>query len=143
MGDATVDWYSKVSSVAFATPLIGEAHADFSSGASEIYATGNATCHFLDLSYLYEEAGMSFPIPFELQMDNTTAEAFSKGTVKRSKLKHIDCRQEWVKTLRNKSVMYAVHVNTNDNLADLFTKILSAPKFVELRDQMMYDPHTR
>ena len=48
-----------------------------------------------------------------------------------------------MKTLRNKSVMYAVHVNTNDNLADLFTKILSAPKFVELRDQMMYDPHAR
>ena len=72
VGDAAVDWYSKVSSVAFATPLVGEAHADFSSGASEIYATGNATCHFLDLSYLYEEAGMSFPIPFELQMDNTT-----------------------------------------------------------------------
>ena len=76
-------------------------------------------------------------------MDNTTAEAFSKGTVKRSKLKHIDCRQEWVKTLRDKNVMYAVHVNTNGNLADLFTKILSAPKFMELRDQMMYDSHAR
>ena len=84
---------------------------------------------------------MSFPIPFELQMDNTTAEAFSKGTVKRSKLKHIDCPQEWVKTLHDKNVMVAVHVNTNDNLADLFTKILSASKLVERREQMMYDPH--
>ena len=50
-----VYWKSSVSTMCFANEDIGEAHADFSSGASEIYATGNATCHFLDLSYLYEQ----------------------------------------------------------------------------------------
>ena len=80
---------------------------------------------------------MPFPIPFELGMDNTTAEAFCNDTVKRSKLKHIDCRQEWVKLLRNKNVMKAKHVDTNLNLADLFTKILPARQFQYLRDQMM------
>ena len=40
---APVYWQSKASSVAFATPLIGEAHADISSGAVEIFAAGNAT----------------------------------------------------------------------------------------------------
>ena len=125
------------SSIGFATPLLGEAHADVSSGAVEIYGTANATYAFLDLSYLYEECGMPFPIPFELGMDNTTAEAFCNDTVKRSKLKHIDCRQEWVKLLRNKNVMKAKHVDTNLNLADLFTKILPARQFQCLRDQMM------
>jgi hypothetical protein len=104
-GEAAIDWHSKVSSVAFATSRIGEAHPDFSSGAVEIYGTANATHSILDLSYLYEESGMEFPFPFELLMDNTTAEAFCKGTVKRSKLKYIDCRQEWVRTLRDKKVM--------------------------------------
>ena len=40
---APVLYGSKVSSVAFAHPDIGEAHADASSGGNEIYAAGNAT----------------------------------------------------------------------------------------------------
>ena len=139
--DAAVDWTSKVSSIAFATPLVGESHAEMSSGGNEIYAAGNATYGILDLCYLYEECGMKFPIPFVLQMDNATAEAFCNGTVKRSKLRHIDCRQEWVKTLRNKDVMRPKHVNTKENLADMFTKILDAKDFISLRNMMMYDPH--
>ena len=128
---------SKASSVTFATPLIGEAHADVSSGGVETYATGNATYEILDISYLAEEAGMKFPFPFLLQMDNTTAEAFCNETVKRSKLKHIDCRQEWVKLIRDKSIMVPIHVDTKLNLADLFTKILDSNTFVFLRDKMM------
>ena len=37
-GGAPVYWASKVSSVAFAHPDIGEAHVDVSSGAAEVYA---------------------------------------------------------------------------------------------------------
>jgi len=70
-------------------------------------------------------------------MDNTTAEAFCNQTVKRSKLKHIDCRQEWVKCIRDKNIMIAKHVDTKENLADLFTKILDSKTFILLRDQMM------
>ena len=55
----------------------------------------------------------------------------------KSKLKHIDVRQEWVKALHNKNILYPVHVDTNNNLADLFTKILSKVDFQRLRDSMM------
>lgn len=72
-------WGSKVSSVAFAHPLIGEfeAHADVSVGATEVYAAANATIEFLHLSYTSDEMGLDFPRPLMLQMDNTTAEAFA------------------------------------------------------------------
>ena len=53
-----------------------------------------------------------------------TARIFANATAQRSKLKHIDCHQEWVKTLRNKNVCNTVHIPTKDNLADIFTKIL-------------------
>ena len=134
---SAVDWMSKASSVGFALPLIGEAHAEVSTGGVEIYATANATYEILDMSYLIEEQGRKFPFPFELMMDNTTAEAFCNQTVKRSKLKHIDCRQEWVKCIRDKNIMIAKHVDTKENLADLFTKILDSKTFILLRDQMM------
>ena len=66
LNDAPVDWASKVSSVAFAHPDIGEAHADISSGAAEIYAAANATYNILALSYSTDEMGISFPDPVDL-----------------------------------------------------------------------------
>ena len=61
---------SKESSMAFATPRIGEAHADISSAGVEIYSVGNATMTIMGLSYVVEEEmGMIFPFPFTLEMD--------------------------------------------------------------------------
>ena len=61
VNNAPVMCASKASSVAFATPLIGEAHADMSSAAVEIFAVGNATLDIMGLSYVVEEMGMTFP----------------------------------------------------------------------------------
>ena len=134
---AAVFWASKVSSVAFAHPDIGEAHADTSSGAAEVYGAANATYDILHLSYVVDEMGLLFPKPIKLEMDNTTAEAFVKHSAFKSKLKHIDARQEWVRVLRDKDILYAEHVDTNDNVADLMTKILPVGKFADLRSKIM------
>ena len=135
-----VSWSSKVSSVAFAHPDIGEAHADMSSAAAEIYAASNACCDFLHVSYVADEMNLKFPSPFILEVDNQAAEIFINDSAFKSKLKHIDCRQEWVKTLRDKTIMKPTHIPTKDNLADLFTKILNRETFTRLRDQIMH-PH--
>jgi len=134
---APVMWGSKASSVCFAHPDLMEAHADSSSGAAEIYAAGNASQEILHLSYVAEEMGLDFPRPAVLQMDNTTAEAFTNDSASRSKLKHIDVRQEWVRCLRDKDIIKPQHVDTKINIADLFTKILSTADFVRLRDLIM------
>jgi hypothetical protein len=91
----------------------------------------------LQLSYIAEEIGMSFPKPAILEMDSAAAEAFTNDTVIRTKLKHIDQRQEWVRVLRDKDLIVPKHVPTHDNLADFFTKILTEDTFVRQRDQMM------
>ena len=135
-----VYWSSKITSVAFATPLIGEEHADTSSGAAEVYCAGNATQDILHLSYVAEEMNIPFPRPFVLQMDNTAAECFANNTCFKSKLKHIDNRQEWVKILRDRDICTPMHVPTNDNLADILTKILPFATFERLRDRLLYDP---
>ena len=134
---APVIWSSKASSVAFASPNIGEAHADMSSGAAEVYALGNAVMDTLAFSYAVEEMGLEFELPFIMEVDNEAARIFAQGTGGRTKMKHIDCRQEWVKTLRDKNVIKCVHLDTKYNLADLFTKILPGQRFIELRDQCL------
>ena len=134
-----VCWGSKTSSVAFAHADIGEAHADISSGAAEVYGTANATFEFLNLQYVVEEMGMKFPKPFKLHIDNEAAKVFVEGTAFKTKLKHIDCRQFWVQTLRDKNICKPIKVASADNLADLFTKILPPTTFERLRNMIMYD----
>ena len=134
---ATVMWTSKVSSVAFAHPDIGESHSDMSSAAAEIYGAANATMDILHLSYIADELGIEFPKPIRLQIDNTAAKAFCDNSVYKTNLKHIDCRQHWVRTLRDKNILHPVYVPTKENIADLFTKILPRLTFQYLRDKIM------
>ena len=137
-GMAPVAWGSKVSSVCFAHPDIGEAHADMSSGAAEVYAAGNATFDMIHLSYVVDEMGnIPFDMPMCLEMDNTTAECFANESAFKSKLKHIDCRQQWVRVLRDKDIIVPKHVHTKSNLADLFTKVLASSDFYPLATQLL------
>ena len=103
LNGAPVKWVSKATSVTFASPKIGEAHADMSSATAEIYAAGNGTLDIMALSYVVEEIGMEFPWPFKLEMDNDACRIFCLASAQKTKLKHIDCRQEWVRTLRDRS----------------------------------------
>ena len=73
-------------------------------------------------------------------MDNAAAQCFAEGSCFKSKLKHIDCRQEWVKILRDRDICIPVHVDTRDNLADIFTKILPVQVFERFRNRLMFNP---
>ena len=88
--------------------------------------------------YVVEEMGLPFPTPFVLEMDNAAAKIFCEGNAKRTKLKHIDTRQEWVLTLRDRGIMIPSYVDTDLNLADIFTKILPGPRFEQLRAMCMF-----
>ena len=118
-------------------PDIEDLHPDVSSGAAEIYAASVALNEILHLSYIVDEMGSPMGKPIVIRIDNTAAIAFANGRVRRSKLKHIDVRQEWVQALRDHSVVKTEYVNTKENLADFFTKILDNDTFVRLRDEMM------
>jgi hypothetical protein len=139
---APVLWASKVSSVAFAHPDIGEAHADVSSAAAEIYGAANATFELLHLSYIADEMGMDFPKPIVLQMDNEAARCFVANSVTKSRLKHIDCRQEWVQVLRNKNILKTQHIDSHLNLAVIFTKILPKDTFQGIVARLLSQRHT-
>ena len=63
--------------------------------------------------------------------------AFSEGSVRKSKLKHIDVRQHWVEWLRSRELCKLKYVDTKSNLADFYTKILDSDTFRRLRDRQM------
>jgi hypothetical protein len=130
-------WSSKVTSVAFAHPRIGEAHDDVSSASVAIYAAGNGANECVHTSYISEEMGMAFPLPLITGIDITACIAFVNNSCVKTNLKHIDCRQDWVKLLRDKSILVPHYVNTNENIADLFTKVLGLKTFNYLRAKIM------
>ena len=133
-----VDWRSTIKSYATCTRELTEAHPDVSSGAAEIYGASTATQDILALKYITEEANMFFPMPIELQVDNSTCKAFADDTVVKSRMKHIDVRQEWVQILRDRNIFNIIHVPTDINVADIGTKILLYPTFLKLRDMIMF-----
>ena len=159
VGEAPIVWSSKCTTVQFAAhsvpagfawgrpvvahPDIADNHADVSSAAAEIYAMGTATMDILALSYVCSEAGILFPRTFVLQVDNAAAQAFASQTTYsgKSRLRHVDARQEWVQVLRDSQLVKAVHVDTTENLSDLFTKALDLATFTRFRKQLMHFQH--
>ena len=164
LGRVPICWGSKVSSVTFDCPAVkvadaslpsysgavrtptgdpcchpnvGGLHADVSVAAAEIYAASVALSEILHLSYVHSEMGEEFDLPINIEVDNATAIAFSQGTARRSKLKHIDVRQQWVQELRDRQVCRLIKVSSEQNLSDIFTKILEPARFEYLRDLMM------
>jgi hypothetical protein len=149
-GRCPIAFGSKASSVTFGSqpaadtnpipvchPAVSELHADVSSAAAEIYAASVALSEMCYLSYVSDEMGVPIRLPFKLQVDNSTCLAFGQDQIQRSKLRHIDCRQEWVLALRDAKVVQMEWVESESNFADLFTKILEAETFVRLRNQIM------
>ena len=155
LGSVPIDWGSKASSVKFGEdswrtelpigglpvchPMVKDLHTDVSSAASEIYAASVALSEFLHLSYVSEEMGWSIDLPLEIQVDNAAAVAFGGGNCRRSKLRHIDVRQQWVTQLRNAEVCKLVKVDTKVNLADPFTKMFTSDEHARLREMYMFE----
>ena len=73
-------------------------------------------------------------------MDNDAARIFADDSCFKSRMKHIDCRQEWVKVLRDRDICTPTRVDSKQNLADFLTKILEPQDFLRLREQLMYKP---
>ena len=76
-----------------------------SSAAAEIFAALVALNKLLHLGCVTSELSLSYPQPIMLEVDNATAITFSKDQVRRSKLRHIDCRQAWVEALRDEHIV--------------------------------------
>ena len=70
-------------------------------------------------------------------MDAAAAISFAQGTAKRSRMKYIDMRQQWVQLLRNRDEIAYTKVLGTENDADYFTKVHPRPKHLEFEARLM------
>ena len=112
-------------------------HADVSSALAEICTGSIVLSQGIWLLYVSEELGITFPTPIATGMDIATAVAYTNGTVKCSKTRHIDARQDRAQAMRDSSICKLWKVHTLENGSDLLTKIHEADQFEQLRNQCM------
>ncbi|KAD4585162.1 hypothetical protein E3N88_22763 [Mikania micrantha] len=64
-----------------------------------------------------------------IQIDNSSAISITNNPVKHSKTKHIDIRYHFIRDCAEKKIIHLVKVDTEHNLADLFTKAFDEGRF--------------
>ena len=65
--------------------------------------------------------------------DNMSAINISKNPAKHSRTKHIDIRHRFIKDLVESKTMSLEYIDTEKQLADIFTKALDSKRFESLR----------
>ena len=72
-----------------------------------------------------------------LYMDNTGAERVAKDHVLHNVAKHMARRDLKVRELVDAGIVKPTHINTKENLADIYTKPLERRTFQALRNKLM------
>ena len=109
-----------------------------SSTESEIVAASLGGAEAIFLRSMLEEMGFEQPEPTEMHVDNQGAVFTAKyAGHSHSKMKHVARRHFWVRELVQNGQLRVSFIRTDYNVADLFTKALPTPRFLELRDKAM------
>jgi hypothetical protein len=71
-----------------------------------------------------------------LLCDNQSAIKISYNPCEHSRTKHIDIRHHFLRDHAIKGDIVISHVGTNDQLANIFTKVLNEKRFHELQSEL-------
>jgi hypothetical protein len=77
----------------------------------------------------------------KVNCDNSSAIAISKNGRFNSRAKHIDLRMHFIRKLVMDGAIELNYVRTEDNIADVMTKIVGKGKFHNMRDQLNLRMH--
>ena len=80
-----------------------------------------------------------FDLSFEhvpIKCDNTSAINISKNPVQHSRTKHIEIKHHFLKDHEQKGDITLEFVSTQDQFADIFTKLVSEEQFIDIRRQL-------
>ncbi|PKU70211.1 Retrovirus-related Pol polyprotein from transposon TNT 1-94 [Dendrobium catenatum] len=107
-----------------------------SSTESEYRALAELTTDIVWLRRLLNEFGVSQSYPTNLYCDNMTAIAFANNPVFHSRTKHIEIDQKFLRDHIQLNNIRLHPISTVDQVADIFAKSLSTPRFTTLRDKL-------
>ena len=104
---------------------------------SEYYAVCKTTQEALYIRMLCEETGIAINTPLVIREDNKSCISFSKDPGAHKRTKHIDYRHFFVRDQVNDGEIILEYVESQLQLADLFTKAFEPKRYAFLRDQVV------
>jgi hypothetical protein len=125
MAGAPVAWQSKLQ------PIVTT-----SSMEAEYLAMYALICELLWMLSLLHSIKLTRAHPVKLYIDNAAAECLAKNPVYHQRSKHIDVKYHWLRQHVNSDVFELLHVASDDNRADIFTKMLTSALFHKHNDAM-------
>ena len=89
----------------------------------------------VELAPFFDEPRRLYPArPTQVYTDSQNSIALTKDSVHHERTKHIDVRYHWIRQTVEQGHFKISYCDTNNNVADLFTKALGTVKFVHFRD---------
>ncbi|CAM9826896.1 unnamed protein product, partial [Heterosigma akashiwo] len=111
-------------------PLVG-----LNTAESEYIALAYVVKHVLCERQQLKEIGFPQSGPTTIFVDNISAIHIAEGATKSSKF--IDIRWHFIRDAIQAGHVQVVHISTEYNISDLFTKPLESPRFQTLREQLL------
>jgi hypothetical protein len=109
-----------------------------SSCEAEYMAAANALKEILYFVNVFREIELvKFQLPVPVYIDNTGAIDLISTQVSNKRTKHIDIRHHMIRDAYEDGTICPIHVPTDDNTADLFTKPLADVPFCKHRDAIV------
>jgi hypothetical protein len=124
-GGAPISWCSKKE------PVVA-----LSSCEAEYIAASLSTCQAIWLKNLIEEISQAKIESVKLMIDNVSAINLAKNPIAHGRSKHIELRFHYLREQVNNGNLTLEHCRSEDQVADLFTKVVTVKVFQRVRDQM-------
>jgi hypothetical protein len=118
MGGAAFTWSSKKQ------PIV-----TLSTCEVEYVAAAHCVCHAIWLRNLLHDMKVPQHEPTEIRIDNKSAIELAKNPGDHERTKHIDVRFHFIREHIKDKTIRVVHVQSNDQAADILTKALAKPLF--------------
>jgi transposase InsO family protein len=107
-----------------------------SSSEAEYRACAEALKEALWLRNFFEDIGMALTKPLIIYCDNQSCIALAKNPVQHARTKHLERQCHFTRHQIKQGRIELVYVRSKDQLADINTKALPKPRFLELRDTL-------
>lgn len=107
-----------------------------SSAEAEYIAATDAACEAIWLRRILTDLQQEQKEATIIYCDNMSAISMTKNPVFHNRSKHIELRHHFIRQLVQKEEIQLEFVNTNEQLADIFTKAVASEKFNKFKAQM-------
>jgi len=124
LGNNLISWFSKKQNC-----------VSLSTAEAEYIAAGSSCSQLVWMKQMLKEYNVEQNV-LMLYYDNFSAINISKNPVQHSMTKHIDIQHHFIRDLVEEKVVTLEHVDTEEQLADIFTKALNAKQFEKLRGKL-------